>query len=205
MVRYLAVTAAAFLLTGVVHAESVTFNYSGTLYGVDPGFGSLFNFGDTFSGSYTFSATASDVFLEDSSSSRYFLDSSSITVNGITETSWQSDIQIYTNFPSVYAYQADGAVSNFAGYAGTWIAGLLDIGPLVELSDGLLLTPPSLSHGDATWTFIANEGFRLDGTISSWTTSATTPIPEPETYAMLLAGLGLLGCATRRRKLKLAI
>lgn len=27
-------------------------------------------------------------------------------------------------------------------------------------------------------------------------------IPEPETYAMLLAGLGLLGFAARRRKLK---
>ena len=32
----------------------------------------------------------------------------------------------------------------------------------------------------------------------------TAPIPEPETYAMLLAGLGLLGFAARRRKLKLA-
>ena len=33
-------------------------------------------------------------------------------------------------------------------------------------------------------------------------TIVTTPIPEPETYAMLLAGLGLLGFAARRRKLK---
>ena len=27
-----------------------------------------------------------------------------------------------------------------------------------------------------------------------------TPVPEPETYAMLLAGLGLLGFTTRKRK-----
>jgi len=32
----------------------------------------------------------------------------------------------------------------------------------------------------------------------------TPAIPEPETYAMLLAGLGLLGFVARRRKLKLA-
>lgn len=30
--------------------------------------------------------------------------------------------------------------------------------------------------------------------------SAVTPVPEPETYAMMLAGLGMLGAFTRRRK-----
>ncbi len=30
----------------------------------------------------------------------------------------------------------------------------------------------------------------------------TTPIPEPETYAMMLAGLGLMGLVARRRKQK---
>lgn len=32
--------------------------------------------------------------------------------------------------------------------------------------------------------------------------SNVTPVPEPETYAMLLAGLGILGFVARRRKLK---
>ena len=33
---------------------------------------------------------------------------------------------------------------------------------------------------------------------------ATAPIPEPETYAMMLAGLGLLGIVARRRRQKLS-
>ncbi|MTV37153.1 PEP-CTERM sorting domain-containing protein [Duganella radicis] len=32
--------------------------------------------------------------------------------------------------------------------------------------------------------------------------SLTSAVPEPESYAMLLAGLGLVGCASRRRKAK---
>jgi hypothetical protein len=35
------------------------------------------------------------------------------------------------------------------------------------------------------------------------TGDVAAPIPEPETYAMMLAGLGLLGVMTRRRKQKL--
>jgi hypothetical protein len=31
------------------------------------------------------------------------------------------------------------------------------------------------------------------------TVSAVTAVPEPETYAMLLAGLGLVGLVRRRR------
>jgi hypothetical protein len=35
-------------------------------------------------------------------------------------------------------------------------------------------------------------------------TSSISPVPEPETYAMLLAGLGLIGAAVKRRKAKQA-
>ena len=52
------------------------------------------------------------------------------------------------------------------------------------------------------------KGFQMNGkhylAIANETSNTTTvyalaPVPEPETYAMLLAGLGLLGVATRRK------
>lgn len=43
-----------------------------------------------------------------------------------------------------------------------------------------------------------------DGTPVAYLDYNTAPIPEPETYAMMLAGLGMLGFMARRRKLKAA-
>ncbi|MBT9521561.1 MAG: PEP-CTERM sorting domain-containing protein, partial [Dechloromonas sp.] len=40
--------------------------------------------------------------------------------------------------------------------------------------------------------------YSLRGSIDS-VTIAATPVPEPETYAMLLVGLGMLGWKARRR------
>jgi len=46
-------------------------------------------------------------------------------------------------------------------------------------------------------------GFAIDNLRFGTTEQVVvTPVPEPETYALLLAGLGLLGFAARRRRLK---
>jgi len=46
-----------------------------------------------------------------------------------------------------------------------------------------------------------------DVTLAKWSlsTNAAEPVPEPETYAMMFAGLGLLGFVSRRRKQKVAV
>lgn len=63
----------------------------------------------------------------------------------------------------------------------------------------------TLSWGGITGVFDANgnavSNFSVTST-SGFDYATTAPVPEPETYAMMLAGLGLLGFAARRRKLK---
>ncbi len=54
----------------------------------------------------------------------------------------------------------------------------------------------------ANWTNINSFANNWTGTLVIPESSVAAPIPEPETYAMLLAGLGLLGVAARRRKQK---
>lgn len=59
------------------------------------------------------------------------------------------------------------------------------------------------SAGDVRVTFAggnANRSYSIDNV----SLVATAPVPEPETYAMMLAGLGAVGFMARRRKFKQA-
>ena len=63
--------------------------------------------------------------------------------------------------------------------------------PFAFVANGLSFTGNDLSvtiHRSNAWVFLSEVEFNV------------TPVPEPETYAMLLAGLGLVGFAIRRRK-----
>jgi hypothetical protein len=57
--------------------------------------------------------------------------------------------------------------------------------------------------GSGDLTFYASGVFDTYGGSLDKISFTTAPVPEPETYAMMLAGLGLLGVMTRRRKQKL--
>jgi hypothetical protein len=56
----------------------------------------------------------------------------------------------------------------------------------------------------STSTYVASSPTATYGTASTWRFDNVTvmgaPIPEPETYAMFLAGLGLMGFASRRKQ-----
>jgi hypothetical protein len=69
---------------------------------------------------------------------------------------------------------------------------------------------PELGNPDAGWVFRDYDGLQGIGHAADRQDamavhagdvgSAVTPVPEPETYAMLLAGLGLVGAVARRRR-----
>ena len=69
-----------------------------------------------------------------------------------------------------------------------------------SLSNLALVSAPSIAAGSydlrVNGTLTGSSGGTYGGTISA------APIPEPETYAMMLAGLGLMGFVVRRRKQK---
>jgi hypothetical protein len=89
-----------------------------------------------------------------------------------------------------YVYNGPTAIGNVSnngnGFA-DWTLGTINLA-------GVAAGTTVLFH--AVWTGAS------DGAESYFLVSA--PIPEPETYAMMLAGLGLMGFVARRRKQKAA-
>ena len=55
-----------------------------------------------------------------------------------------------------------------------------------------------LAFGTPYYTGISGANF--SDALMSYTSRTVTPVPEPETYAMMLCGLGLLGFMARRRQ-----
>lgn len=68
------------------------------------------------------------------------------------------------------------------------------------LFDGLILNANQTQQGTWVIKWVNNGGQNPDYSNSSLWVRGVTPVPEPETYALMLAGLGLVGAIARRRK-----
>lgn len=99
-------------------------------------------------------------------------------------------------------------------YSGSGFWALYDLGTSSYVSPGPLVQFTGSGLGTASFALTANNNYKLYfGTVGAGlpglatglqlddvsVTQAVTPVPEPESYAMLLAGLGVLGFIGRRR------
>ena len=115
---------------------------------------------------------------------------------GIDAGSSFDDVFTLTSGPSLPTgvYTFDGGISSsWLNFDSVTVNGQSfgnSFGGHIDLTDALPIT-------------IEVTGHALDGTIGSYTGSlgfTAAPVPEPETYAMVLAGLGAVGFVARRRK-----
>jgi hypothetical protein len=88
--------------------------------------------------------------------------------------------------------------SFFANYGGTNYN--IGSGTTFSLAPTVALTSYSITL-TGTRSLWSNGGLGIE---FNGTKLAVAPVPEPETYAMLLAGLGLIGAIARRRKVAVA-
>ena len=146
------------------------------------------HFGDTFTAS-TVGSTFTDIFTFNIGTP---FDASASVTSSFLNTPQTKDLLI-TSF-SLYRYDP-GTMA----VLGTAIAGINETGFGSHPTDSWSLSAYGLSSG--------YYALRVDGRVLGTGGGAfggdltVSPVPEPATYGMLLAGLGLLGVAATRRKL----
>jgi hypothetical protein len=204
--------AVAFLAAGIsaqAGAADVTFAFSGRLTNVSSNLSSFFSTGDTFSGRYTFDDSALD--SDPSPDTGTYTPAMTFSLN-MGPLSFSSATKlpttIYVSNFATYSYFINSALTN-PGVVGSlglnyWELALIANNGVALNSDALPHTafPLALAKTATLEMYFgppAGSGFAF-GDLTSY--ALVSSIPEPGTYAMLLAGLGLLGFMARHRKQK---
>jgi hypothetical protein len=102
------------------------------------------------------------------------------------------------NSPSILEFSVAGLTTESLGTATTNLALAGTWEGLSKSWNSGLNTSVSLSLINRN-TAAAGNDFAIDDVFLG-TTSTVTPVPEPETYALMLAGLGAMGVIARRRR-----
>ncbi|MEY4908794.1 MAG: hypothetical protein RL260_2512 [Pseudomonadota bacterium] len=120
----------------------------------------------------------------------------------------------YTNFGvttgGLYNLSFDYSGSGFWALYNSGTSSFESTGPLVQFSSAAMTNNTSSLTLDSSGNYklyFGAIGAGLPGMTNSLqldnvSVSAVSPVPEPESYAMLLAGLGVLGFISRRRSLR---
>jgi hypothetical protein len=107
-----------------------------------------------------------------------------------------------TNAAGALDFTFEGYNLNYAKNGGTW-APNTSIGLIKDTAGGFTVGTGDPGSAGKTFQYVIGYNDSASG-LTDWDDMVIgvniAPIPEPETYAMLLAGLGLMGFVARRRK-----
>jgi hypothetical protein len=184
--------------------------YSNTSVGGMYGFGSLgtTSFGETFSTSggilsdwsfYARSGNAGNVQLVVANWNGSYAVGPALFTSAISSYSGGAQALSFSNMNTTLA------AGNYIAYL--TVAGVVN--PASQVSVGISMTNGGLG---GRFEFLNSGGTDPLTLQNNWDSSGLnlnfsatiTPVPEPETYGMMLMGLGLVGCIARRRKDKQA-
>lgn len=151
----------------------------------------------TFSGSTVWAVLVSDMFTVDSLGNTQSY-SSGATFDALVTllTNGQNDVLSWN-------------VQNYAGGVSTGVLESYYLAGSPHLLNGIDFAGSSIDHIDLSITNLSTSpgsNPNGDGVWTDWKFNiamnvyGTPPVPEPEVYAMLLAGLGFVGAMSRRRK-----
>ena len=125
----------------------------------------------------------------------------SFEIDGVNATDQNNN----SRYPVSIVFHGDsppGSPPGSGGFAITGQAYAIAVGP--QLYTGPASAPTFILGNDLAFTDYSNTDFPngVHSSLSITCVECVAPVPEPESYAMLLAGLGLLGFMARRRKQK---
>lgn len=174
--------------TNVIGTQGVTYNSGGYISATDPSnYSFYFDAPDKYTGNlsaYSGGTLSFDTFYTPNETSSAWRDDADIMLtSGSTHLVWQAA----SNPGATWTH-----VNVVLGVSQGWKIGTIH---------GNDATASEIANALSNVTALRIRGEYVNGVVETTALDnvVLTPVPEPETYAMFLAGLGLMGAAARRR------